>query len=989
MSPRPAASAILEFYVVGDYLIRIPEARYDECIRRSPARLCYYDEDGDRITVGSSTELRERIRELNAVKQAPIFSLDAYPVLEWFGVKDTDDFDDVSSQMRTSAGRSELALSVPRSPASVASYSDDSSGVLSLDGRSTVSNMRTQASEKEFSEHLVAAFEDMLSEVETLSRSATPSTVTGDISCLTPTLRIESDGELSEAAPEHLYLDSRSESGYSDASQKTVRPAPAAQLTAPATDQSDLSSSNVWAETIAENVKRAIRHLQEIADSDPNMIFRKRVLSMDPNLAESVAELIRKIVNQLCGTMASAESTAAGITLDRTLNTFQGFAAQMAQVAAIGSSGAAAVPGAEAGIQAAREAMQGAFQCAQMATAQLQQCLREIVTEFVDFKTRFEQSKFQACNPGIAAGRVNRTLSVSSFGNSVLTDDASECVSEIGSFDYSASPFAQKVPAVHPLLSGSRFSSTVMNVPIRTPSVSSAGTYEVFMPAQPLTPPQRSSFVPPSYGHNTGVSYQNPHPFVATSEIYSHYGDRDSYYSSAISRAPVTPVFSPVRASAPPVPPLPVMPNCASMLSQLPATFGRIAPTFPTGAAPNVYVGPSFNMSIMTASSSPASVSQVNVAGRSSSPPSTSPPSSAPSAPSYVPDQSAGGSGVNSASSSGPDNYTVFNPFSVPSAPPATLSVPSAPADNFESEWGEVANSLHGSKVDVAEVEQAVKDLRVEEETSEAGSARYEDTHNIADQVVPTETSISTAEAATTTRMTASPWYENISDDRFGRVSTPDRVSGHHQRNLIEIESVEPSQDPLAPTLSRGPSFTVAPGMPPSPQAILASGSLDNAIPVMRSVNSPVPSYRTIDPNQNHRLFMNRDPAVVSQNIQRARQSTAAAATDRARAPTRRHTAIEMRQLSPDAQDRADINRIGLENEATEEERLVARQLVELELIDGENMTMAIYYAQQAKGDIVTAIDLLEADLKQQRSFERRNRSYADSADPLGPDNGD
>ncbi|KAK9357621.1 hypothetical protein V1504DRAFT_43775 [Lipomyces starkeyi] len=1097
----------LEFYVVGNFHpLRIDSDRYDTTVKASGPPLCYFDEDGDRITVGSAHELRDRIIELKSANKSVVFALTAKAGPEWYDAECVDTLimastsgidpaatpasiatvpESVATPAVTAITRTDSATSSMSSEYTVIDYSD----VLTPEGpisevASTVDNEESTERAapvsprgKQFSDRLVAAFENMMNDTESMSQPLSSMASNYDPDNYDDDLFSEVVSTRSHTEPGESL-----ESKQSTSSLATLRagPARAQDLTSPPGSSSTYINGS-WADTLSESVRRAIRQLQEVANGSGNSSESSQGLcEMDPELADSVAELVRKLVQKVTANITAAErafpntSAFTRDTMDRTLCTFQDFAEKIGHVALIGGYQAAAASreAADIGLQATREAIRAARDNTQVATNQLQQCLHEIAAQFNESITAQRQQESQRASHSDLLNQINEMWNTSQLGRQEAESQSDESIitpSSVGSagiryFDGILSQESDVNTFTVPE------HGSPPELPRKIPIKHGAAHYPQF--GSPSGELGRSKLAKafPEHHH---LGHPSPSPPPPSPPYAAHYPGMPASTPGSANGIPYPPSFPPhPHAPMPPShmlnmhihgvpPPLPQPPprssewhNHGLRMSQHHEShcphlsrhvsdndleelgrhehlrdfsypedhhhnFNEFSRPHPRRCDRGVSHQSDSEMSEAGSSSlrgyhghSHASPSRDVACSRNFRGLPYRPSPSLPRSPRFrsrrvgvvnyaIPSMSAfqdlGGfanvepAGVQADTApSGPAGETVDTAQSYvsPSAPPADY------LSAEDAAWDEVASELHGSATPTASVAEAVKELKLEDDESER--ARYQDEVQIEKVMSPDHVAI--VEPATPTDA-GNPWSQFDSDERRARRATQDRTGQlyHRQPNHGEVEDVEPAQDPLA-GLSRAGSYTDAPGMPPSPQAILQEGVReDQYLPDGRSYEpsisgySAAPSYHTapsIRIAQHEGAY--QDASVLASRIQAVRRQRGDPRGSRSRHGSRPQMYIEMRQLSPDAQDRADINRLGLENEATDAERECARHLVELELISQDNMAMAIYYAQQAKGDVVDAIDLLEEDLKQLETYEARNRPVTtNAANSLAGESGD
>ncbi|KAK9263227.1 hypothetical protein V1519DRAFT_428777 [Lipomyces tetrasporus] len=1121
MSAPSSLGDPLEFYVVGNFRpLRIDSERYDATVKASGPPLCYFDEDGDRITVGSACELHDRIIELQSENKSVVFALTAKAGPEWYDSECADTLIVVSGNVSGTTPAS--SVNVPESVAtpSITAISRTDSAMLSISSDYTIieaeiptpegsmSEVASTADDEEsrqraspvctrnnqFSDRLIAAFENMMSDTETMSDAPSSMPSSYDRGNYDEELLSEIVSTRSHTATGELV-----DTEQSTSSLGTLRPdATQAQDLPSQSGSSSCSSIPDWADTLSDSIRRAIQQLQEVANGSGNSSepASQRLFEMDPALADHVAELVRRIIEKITENVTAADrafpsaSNFTRDTMDRTLSTFQDFAAQIGHVALIGGYHAAAASrdAAEIGLQATREAIRAARENTQVATSQLQQCLREIAAQFNESVNAQRSHDSREVSNSDLLNQINEMWNTSQLGRDETqsqTDESMVTPSSVGSAGdryfngilsedgdgdtatvrEQASPpeLPRKIPIQQGTAHTPQFGSPLGGV---VQAASSAGDHPVSPPYaahyprtpssrpesatgtqhQPAFPPYPHAPPPP---HNSpsaafhGVPPPPPPPPPPPTSDWHQHGSRFPLSHNGVPRGTCDLGSGDEHESRVPHhrhhhdrhgPRLsrhgsdtdldrhgkrkhshdfpypedghhnsyessrsypghrhhgfPQRPESEVETSTGPPWFhGRRHAPFPTGTSfsPNMtglpYASlPSFprpprfrsrhadvlNYAVPSMSAF-KDIDNLPVGSAASQVAETVTPNTPPSA-----NETSGRT----------------QSFVMPSAPPADYM------SSEDAEWGEVASELRGSATPIASITEAVKELNLEEEEMESEQARYQDEVQIETTMSPEPVPI--VEPATPTD-TGNPWYKFDGDERHAR-HAQDRTGHiyHRQPNRGEVEDVGPAQDPLA-GLSRGGSYTDAPGMPPSPQAILQEGVKEDAYyPNGRSYEpsisgySAAPSYHTAPSIRSASArFAGQDTSVLSSRIQAARRRPGDAPGSRSRHPGRPQMYIEMRQLSPDAQDRADINRLGLENEASDAERECARHLVELELISPDNMAMAIYYAQQAKGDVVDAIDLLEEDLKQLETYEARNRPVTNTGNPLAGEPGD
>ncbi|KAK9387975.1 hypothetical protein V1515DRAFT_579420 [Lipomyces mesembrius] len=922
MSGTSSLGNPLEFYVVGNFHpLRIDSDRYDATVKANGPPLCYFDEDGDRITVGSAHELRDRIIELKSANKSVVFALTAKAGPEWYDaecvdtliIAPTSGIDPAATPVSiatvpecsatpavTAISRTDSATSSMSSDYTVIDYSDvptpegPISEVASTADDEELAERAAPVStrSKQFSDRLIAAFENMMSDTESMSQPLSSTASNCDPDNYDDDLFSEIVSTRSHTEPDESFLGSE----RSTCSLATLRagPARAHDLTSPPGSSSSFPeatyTNGIWADTLSESVRRAIRQLEEVANGSGNS-SEYSSCEMDPELADSVAELVRRLVQKVTANITSAErafpntSTFTRDTMDRTLCTFQDFAEKIGHVALIGGYQAAAASreAADIGLQATREAIRAARENTQVATNQLQQCLREIASQFNESITAQRQQESREGSHSDLLNQINEMWGTSELGRQEADSQTDESI-------------------ITP--------SSVGSAGIRYFNGESDGN--TFTVPEHGSPPELPRKIPIKHG-----AAHYPQFGSASGELHGHSHAppaRDMAFSRNLRGLPY--------------PPSPSLPRSPRFRSRRVGVVNYAVPS-------------------MSAFQDLGGFADVEPAGVQADTPSSGP---------------AGGT-VDTAQS-----------YVSPSAPLADY------LSTEDAVWDEVASELHGPGTPTASVAEAVKELKLEDDEMNFERARYQDEVQIEKVMSPEH--VATVEPATPTDV-GNPWSQFDSDERRARRATQDHMGQlyHRQPTHGEVEDVGPAQDPLA-GLSRAGSYTDAPGMPPSPQAILQEGVReDQYLPDGRSYEpsisgySAAPSYHTAPSIRiAQHEGANQQASVLASRIQAVRRHRGDPRGSRSRHGSRPQMYIEMRQLSPDAQDRADINRLGLENEATDAERECARHLVELELISQDNMAMAIYYAQQAKGDVVDAIDMLEEDLKQLETYEARNR---------------
>ncbi|KAK9240891.1 hypothetical protein V1525DRAFT_385195 [Lipomyces kononenkoae] len=1086
MSGTSAACDLMEFYVVGNFRpLRIDSERYDAVVKASGPPLCYFDEDGDRITVGSSRELRDRIVELQGANKSVVFALTAKAGREWYDTECADtlivqstgrniDSDATRTSMPSMSDAPTPAVTAISRTDSVTPSADytiiDYADVPTPEG--PISEVASTADDEEsaqrpapestqgqqFSDRLIAAFENMMSDTESMSLGPSSMTFNQEPDNYSDGFFSEFASTTSSTAPR----ESLPEALQSTSSLATVRPQDLRSTDFSSSPRSEHINGN-WADTLSESIRRAIQQLQEVANGNGNP-SSQGLFEMDPALADNVADLVRKIVQKINANISAADrafpntSTFTRDTMERTLGTFQDFAAQIGHVALIGGYQAAAASreAADIGLQATREAIRAARENTQVATYQLQQCLREIAAQFNEsVNTQRQEASREEGNRDLLnqinemwnESQLGREEAESQTGDSIITPPSigsaggryfNETQSQGGDDD---DPAAVPAPGSPPELPGKipikqgavhypQFGSTSSESVYSRRAASIPGHSELDHPSPPppsspyrahdpgmapRVPGSTNGFEDPfpfPRNHNLGAPAPRPPPPPPPSDSTEwHY---HGHQNSRDAREEREAHFNWHRRHAD---------NRAPGLSR-PHDQHRNFDEF-SRSLPGHYDQPRRRGSDVIDGSSSSCPPWYQ--GRRHAPPGPDPPFAAnfsglphpPSLPLSRTPRYAPGRVVNYALPS-MSAFQDFGDFTnlVPSGSEGTTTelntrlsgnetvnntdshvIPSAPQADYisaeDAEWGEVASELRGSVTPVASVAEAVKDLKLEDEKLTAERARYQDEVQIERVMSPEHGP--TVEASTASDA-GNPWSQ-ADGDAHRDVRAPQELGGahiyHRQPNRGEVEDVGPAQDPLT-GLSRTISYTDAPGMPPSPQAILQEGVREdpyypNGRSYEPSISSftPAPSYHTAPSIRSAQLgSLQQETSGVSSRIQAIRRHREDGRGSRSR-QRRQPNYIEMRQLSPDAQDRADINRLGLENEANDAERECARQMVELELISPDNMAMAIYYAQQAKGDLVDAIDLLEADLKQLETYEARNRPVTNTANPLAAEPGE
>ncbi|KAK9376870.1 uncharacterized protein V1513DRAFT_429695 [Lipomyces chichibuensis] len=1110
MSGPSSLGDLLEFYVVGNFHpLRIDADRYDATVKTSGPPLCYFDEEGDRITVGSAHELRDRIIELKSANKSVVFALTAKAGPVWYDAACVDTLimasppdinqagtpvsvatvpESVATPAVTAITRTYSAMSSMSSEYTVVDYSDvpTPEGPISElastadDEESTERAAPMSTRGKQFSDHLIAAFENMMSDTESMSQPLYSMASNYDPDNYGDHLVSDIVSTTSHTEPGESLL----ESEQSTSSLPTLRanPVPPQDLISPHGSSSSIPEATdvngSWADTLSESVRRAIRQLQEVANGSGNSSgsSSQRLCELDPELADSVAELVRKLVQKVTANITAAErafpntSAFTRDTMDRTLCTFQDFAEKIGHVALIGGYQAAAASreAADIGLQATREAIRAARDNTQVATNQLQQCLQEIAAQFNESITAQRQQESREASHSDLLNQINETWNMSQLGRQEAESQTDESMitpssvssagnryvngilsqeSDVNTFtvpEHGSPPeLPRKIPIRHGAAHCPQYGSPsdehgrsklAQSFPehhhLGHPSTSPpppSPSYAAQGPEIPPSPPgsaNRTAY-PPSF---------RPHPHAPMPPTHMH----DMPFHG-IPPAPPPPPPPPAPAPSPPPPPRSGEWHNHGLRMSQPreshgARFWRHANDngfeerekhmhmrdFPYPADHhNFHEFSRLHPRQCDRGVSHQSDSEVGEAGSNSLPRyhrhSHAPPardmvfsrkSRRVGVVNYaVPSMSAfqdlgdfgdvESAGIQAGTPAASETVDTAQLYVSPSAPPADY------LSAADAAWDEVASEMHGSATPSAGFAEAVKELKLEDDEMNSASARYQDEVQIEKVMSPDHATI--VEPATPTDA-GNPWSQFDSDERHARRAAQDRTGQlyHRQPNHGEVEDVGPAQDPLA-GLSRAGSYADAPGMPPSPQAILQEGVRedqfreDQYLPDGRSYEpsisgySAAPSYHTapsIRIGQHRDAY--QDASGLASRIQAVRSRRGDPRGSRPRHGSRSQMYFEMRQLSPDAQDRADINRLGLENEATDAERECARHLVELELISQDNMAMAIYYAQQAKGDVVDAIDLLEEDLKQLETYEARNRPVTtDAANSLAGESGD
>ncbi|KAK9465976.1 hypothetical protein V1512DRAFT_240302 [Lipomyces arxii] len=995
-----SCSDTMEFYLEGsNCLVNVSTERYNELVKSSTEPpLFYYDEEGDPIKVGSSLELRDRISELKFAHQPVFFCLSSVAGREWIddscentlivklpipvydlndGPPQTEQQLEIPRPTSTFSGNSYFDVPTPEGLLSAAASSAGDEPDQDIVESGTIA-------EDHFADSLAVAFENMLNKPNMQSH-ITPNSATVSV-----TAASESAGSTSTGCPMQSYV-----------------------------DRSTHTDHHNWPDLVFENIKRGVKQLQEVAGGGSASIASKAgsgPFYMDPSLPESVAELVRRSAHQTSANIQTANQTFStasnlGSTADRTFTAFQDFAAQIGHIAILGSAQAAAASreAAELWLQATREALLTAKENTQEATSQLQACLREIATQFNETQNHNRQSRESAganlarqvsetWNKSKSADEgadVNRTENKSSRG-SVLTPSRSS-TSEY--FDALSREEARpSIPQAVPPLP--------RKIPIQESSLPKFG-----VPPRELDSGRPSAF--------RDFHYQDRHhPFGNMDYAPFHEHWHGAYMRHYRNDRPLPPTFTlaPPFVREPHILDLPINapPHHFHHRHERSGDFHESGvPQYPYPARVNRHyfhhnrhgnheshadrlgVGHRhYNLNsgdrhcadrtegFEHIHGPSASERNVNFGGRSRGRGYAGRTFKTPRfghrepdlVGSFVPTMNSftdRGFEVDSAGAEGSASI-------LPPAPPVDL------LSDEGQEWDRVATQLHSS-APLASAGDAIKEFQLQDEEFEAERARYLDDLRIANtaQVAP----ISTYE--TETFAEPDPWDANkgyeASTPTWPLSIPPEQYrsspGGRHQYNPAEIEGVLRGLDPLG-SLSRASSYNDGPGMPPSPQKIMQrEGIVEEAYTPGGRAYMPTtsgPDSRASRPSQ----FIGQDRAKVVDKIRdvRRRHGVTAGAP---RATPRPQTYIEMHTIRAEAQSSADINRLGLENSATKAERECARQLVELELITPENIALAIYYAQQAKGEVFIAIDLIEEDLNQSETYEAQNKPVADNANPL------
>ncbi|KAK9454073.1 hypothetical protein V1511DRAFT_461104 [Dipodascopsis uninucleata] len=908
--------------------LHIAPAEYDTVVKRSGPPLSYVDEDGDMITVGSAAELRDRISEQRDRGRDALFSLTDSAGHEFEDSK-TDhgyvlvnpavkhlDFTGESTEVvneTESIATPEIAdISRDRSTFSTSStgFSDEveTPDLQSAeDSEEYAQPVAVPSNQANLTEGMLEAFERMLRDTEEImSRATTP--VATDSNQLARSTSVDT--------------------------LSTIRPATQIDLTTPSVEgDNDLPNESVtlnnvasWADIVSENIKRAILQLQDVAGRGVTSTSQlESSASQDTALADHVAQLVRKIVQEIsddinANNRISRDSNFNTDVLERTINSFQDFAAQIGHVAMIGGYHAAAMSrdAAEIGLQATREAIRAARENTQTATNQLQQCLRDLITQFVETQTQIRSQEHQRSSfEDDLYRQINETWTESSLARSEIssrmTPDVEGYVTQDDRSFSSMATSGPPLPSKTPIKSdGTPPTFGTMpkgfSIPRRTQSYSptSYRRDDPQGPPPPLPPHPRS--VEPSSLENLtapsltraqtspniylekGIHVAEPSGAIESSTLYSHF--RDNLRSNAATAQPIRPLAKFVPKSG-----------------------------------------------------------FTDLGGSSTGFPGTEPTE---------------------------DNYPQENRYT-------------SPIDDFVADgsdvWGEVASERNGDTV--SNLTEAVRELEVEQDEIGNDAEVSRDILN----ATPSATTLVPIQE----ERQSNPWSRFINDEARMRSSSLERSGGHHHHQTSRGDIIEDvSTHPLAGLISRNSSYKDEPGMPPSPKEILreegvttetASEANIPPAPSVATYSGPPPSYRsTAESVSGMSAMVGRGPGghldpnaaslsgrILAMRRQRAKKESQSAAS------RERSQYIEMRTLSSEAQERADINRLGLENSASESERQCARQLVELDLISPDNMALAIYYAQQCKGDVVDAIDMLGEDLKQLENFEKQNRPAAGS----------
>ncbi|KAK9470321.1 uncharacterized protein V1510DRAFT_286285 [Dipodascopsis tothii] len=185
---------------------------------------------------------------------------------------------------------------------------------------------------------------------------------------------------------------------------------------------------------------------------------------------------------------------------------------------------------------------------------------------------------------------------------------------------------------------------------------------------------------------------------------------------------------------------------------------------------------------------------------------------------------------------------------------------------------------------------------------------------------------------------------------QFAPFVPPER---HHHLHRGRVEAVaEAGGHPLAVAGPPAARFG-----PPSPSSILRAetGYFEEAAEPRRRSLPHGPTF--VEPSSRRARVDRHTDSLYS--LQRQRLRAAGVKMD-----------IEMKTLGTDAQERAEVGTMGMGVAANEAEKTCALSLIELEFFSADNMALAIYYAQQAHGDVSEAIDLIENDLKDVEAFE-------------------
>ncbi|KAK9460133.1 uncharacterized protein V1516DRAFT_489213 [Lipomyces oligophaga] len=789
----------------------------------------------------------------------------------------------------------------------------------------------------EFSEHLIEAFESILNTVESMPKSTAHSSGPAQVTVQRPLDIGDDDGlySLGPARTQDLVTGEETSSLYSAA---------------------DSLSGSTPTEAIVESIRSAMQDLQHAAHiSSPHATPR---FEMDPDLPDHVAVLVRRIVRQLSANLAAVHPSPSEScnktseeSMDQVMSSLKSFADQVGQIATL-TNGSKSVVDSNSNTSTSSETVRIARDNTQAATDRLQNSLRQFINQYKDY---------QQSHPD----------SVRSEARSDASTDAD---------------FASQIDSLTPTTKARSAASPETPTPSAPPSlVSSIATVSDNLSSVATVTLDNFSIITPTIASRTDTQISNQSlatPTIA-SQSETHFtddfdtgsDDETSTLRNGIRGVPIIPSNVPQLPQK-----IPIMPGDA------------VSPTFATGPWSNSGGNSSYqrtgSMSSIPAKALESPSVAIEQPLAASVLPSAPPVSSTPPAP----------GSVQSASTFGPVSWHMsMSESSVPTSRPQYIDRAAAEELGSSSAWDEVASVVNGHSAPT--LVDGVREMQIADESLEAEAAMYYNDEENERQ----------SRGFTAGSQQDYSWgrFAVREEERRLRSSSRDRTSnvyaGHHPRAQAEIENVAPSQDPLAtPTLSRTTSFADAPGMPPSAAKILQTGGfaeevsefVGNRRQSSSSVYSDTPSYKSATPSVSRQREKNesgkrghgpvyvtgQDLSSLTQRIRAARSAnqaanSSAAARGRPSMPPRTNNYIEMRALSPDAQDKADINRLGLENEATDAEKACATNLVELELISSDNMALAIYYAQQAKGDIVDAIDLLEADLKDSRQYEERHNS--------------